>query len=182
MEEVIIDREQKQGQKSKIYSMRSIWIGTFLGGPLTTGYLVSENFKALGQRDKVGITWVVAIFATVTIFGGIFLVPQPEQIPTHLIPLVYSGIAYYIINRVQGERINAYMRESGTAFSAWRSAGIGLICAVITILPMFVYFFMNDSVLTAQTKTYGQPCLLVLIEVKALISLKAVLNERPDAR
>jgi hypothetical protein len=153
MDEIVIDQDQKT--KEKVYSMRSIWVGTFLGGPLTTGYLAAENFKALGQADKVKPTWTIAIIATVIVFGGVLMIPNVEKVPTHLIPLFYTAIAYVVVNNLQGNKIKQYIEETGQVFSGWRSAGIGLICAVISIAPIFMYVFATDPILTAGSKTYG---------------------------
>jgi hypothetical protein len=147
---------KEQGQPRKIYSMRSIWAGTFLGGPLTAGYLIAENFKTLGQIEKVKPTWIIAIIATIIIFGGIFMVPNTDKIPRQIIPLIYTAIAYYIVNEIQGDKIKAYISETGKAFSVWRSLGVGLIWAIITVIPIFIYVLLTDPTLTATNKSYGQ--------------------------
>lgn len=61
---------------TKLYTVNAIRIATFLGGPWITGYLVAENFKKLGRRDKVAITWILTIVATIIIFtiGFFYLV------------------------------------------------------------------------------------------------------------
>jgi hypothetical protein len=56
----------------KIYTDRLIWAGTFLGGPLVAGYLIAENFKVFNEPNKVKLTWIYAIIATIVIFGGVF--------------------------------------------------------------------------------------------------------------
>ena len=70
--------------KGKIYKDRAFWVGTFLGGPLVAGYLFSENFKSLGQPEKVKPTWIITIIATVVIFGGIFMIPENINIPNQI--------------------------------------------------------------------------------------------------
>ena len=147
---------EEQEQTRKIYSMRSIWAGTFLGGPLTAGYLIAENFKTLGQKEKVKPTWTIAIIATIIIFGGIFMIPNADKIPRQIIPLIYTAIAYYIVNEIQGDKIKTYISETGKAFSVWRSLGVGLIWAIITMIPILIYVLLTDPTLTATTKSYGQ--------------------------
>ncbi|MEJ7681282.1 MAG: hypothetical protein WKG06_26225 [Segetibacter sp.] len=64
----------------KLYEDKSVYISTFLGGPLAAGYWAAENFKYLGQGGKVQKTWIIAIIATVVIFGGAFLIPGIEKV------------------------------------------------------------------------------------------------------
>ena len=61
-----------QSMTRKIYSNRLIELGTLLGGPLVAGYLIAENFKTLNEPEKVKITWIFSILATVIIFGVFF--------------------------------------------------------------------------------------------------------------
>ena len=142
-------------KKRKVYPMNSIVGGTFLGGPLAAGYLISENFKTLDQKEKVLPTWAITVAASMVIFGSIFLIPDSVKIPNQLIPLIYTAIVYFIVNKIQGDKIKAYTSEAGNAFSAWRSAGISLICAIVTVIPIFAYVFLTDPTINATTKAYG---------------------------
>jgi hypothetical protein len=60
----------------KIYKENSIYAGTFLGGPLVSGYLIAENFKAFNEPKKAKMTCLFALIASIIIFGGIFLIPN----------------------------------------------------------------------------------------------------------
>ena len=101
----------------KLYKDRSIYIGTFLGGPLVAGYLASENFKQLGQPGKVQVSWAIGICATVLLFGAVFLIPGIEKVPNVIIPLVYTGIAQLLVQRFQGAAIKTHLETGGQAFS-----------------------------------------------------------------
>ena len=147
MDEIIIDREVTAPAR-KIYSINAIWVGTFLGGPLSAGYLIAENFKAFGQRNKVGPTWIIAIIVTGVIFGGVFLIPEIEAIPQQIIPLTYSVIAYAVATHFQGERIKQFTLESEKAFSMWRAVGISLLWCVITFAPFFLLLLLTDPAVT----------------------------------
>lgn len=155
-EQVIIDANDKDSKYAKkVYDMRAIWIGTFLGGPLTAGYLAAENFKAIGQPRRVQSAWMIAIVSTIVIFGAVFLIPSIEKVPTYLIPTTYTVIAYYLIHHFQGAELKSRAADAGKVFSVWRSVVVGLIFAVITILPIVGYVFMSDPTITARSKSYG---------------------------
>jgi hypothetical protein len=141
----------------KIYKDRAIWVGTFLGGPLAAGYLIAENFKAFNDTDKAKKTWIYAIIATVVVFGGVFLIPENVKIPNQIIPLIYTAIAYYLVQHYQGQNISAHLNSGGQLFGWWRTIAVGLIGLAITIIPIIGFTLLSDSIDNASisTKTYG---------------------------
>jgi len=143
--------------KGKIFKDKTFWVGTFLGGPLVAGYLLSENFKTLGQPEKVKPTWIITIIATIIIFGGIFLIPENINIPNQIIPIAYSAIAYGLFKKYQEEKSNEHINSGGLIHSWWRVIGIGIIGLLITILPIFAIAYTSDTLEQANisSKTYG---------------------------
>jgi uncharacterized membrane protein len=141
----------------KIYKDRAIWVGTFIGGPLTAGYLIAENFKAFNEPDKAKMTWIFAIIATIVIFGGVFLIPDNVKIPNQIIPLIYTAIAYYTVQHFQGKNITTYINSGGQLFGWWRTIGVGIIGIVISLIPIFGFALLSESISNASTstKTYG---------------------------
>lgn len=146
-----------QTPTNKIYKDREIWVGTFLGGPLVAGYLIAENFKAFNETDKAKKTWIYAIIASVLVFGGAFLIPDNIKIPNQIIPLIYTAIAYYLVQHFQGQNISAHLNSGGQLFSWWRTIVVGLIGLAITIIPIFGFALLSDatSSIGSDTKTYG---------------------------
>ncbi len=121
----------------KIYKDRAIWAGTFLGGPLAAGYLIAHNFNAFNEPRKAKMTWIYSIIATIIIFGGVFLIPDPDKIPRQIVPLIYTAIAYFLVQRFQGKLIETHLDAGGKAYSWWKAAGIGLVGTVITVILLF---------------------------------------------
>jgi hypothetical protein len=141
----------------KIYNERAIWAGTFIGGPLVTGYLIAENFKTFNKNIAARNTWIFAIMATIVIFGGAFLVPNAEKIPRQIIPIIYTAIAYALVKHYQGSEINAHLSKGGPIFSWWKTLGISIVGLLITIIPIFGIAYLSDNSTNAvtDTKTYG---------------------------
>ena len=129
----------------KLYKDSAIYIGTFLGGPLVAGYLAAENFKQLGQKEKVTKTWLIAIVVTIVIFGGVFLIPGIEKIPNYIIPLAYTLVAQLLIQRFQGAAVKAQIAAGGQTYTAWRAVWIGLVGLVILLAIIFVILFFTDK-------------------------------------
>lgn len=141
----------------KIYKDRAIWLGTFLGGPLVAGYLIAENFKAFQEKDKVNKTWIYTVLATIVIFGGVFMIPEDIHIPNQLIPLLYTGIAYYLVYHFQGANISLHTSSGGQFFGWGRTLLIGFIGLAITLVVVLGSALVTDSIANASltTKKYG---------------------------
>ncbi len=122
--------------KKTFFSQNSISIATYFGGPLAAGYLIKRNYEELNEEDKGKKSLIIGIISTFIIFAGIFVVPEyiMEKIPNALIPAIYTGIIYLIVNRIQGKELKKH-KELGLDFhSGWKSAGIGAIFMVILMI------------------------------------------------
>ena len=128
----------------KLYKDRAIYVGTFLGGPLVAGYLAAENFKQLGQTDKVKTTWLIAIGATIIILGGTFLIPGIDKIPNYIIPLINTVIAQLLVSKFQGKAIEAHIETGGQTFSNWRAVWIGLVGVLILLAIVTVILLVKN--------------------------------------
>jgi hypothetical protein len=128
----------------RLYKDRAIYVGTFLGGPLVAGYLAAENFRQLGEQNKVKTAWAIAIIATIVIFGGIFLVPDIEKIPRYIIPLLYSALAQFLIQKYQGPTIKAHIDSGGQTYTAWRAAWIGLVGLVVLMAVIIAIILLTN--------------------------------------
>lgn len=139
-----------------IYKDRAMWVGTFLGGPLVTGYLVAKNYKVFGENDKARKTWIVAVIATILIFGIAIYAPYVERMPNTLFVLIYTGIAYLLVRIYQGDKIDAHIRVGGKTHSWYRVIGVSILGLLITIIPLVVFAYLaGDFSDTTTTKTYG---------------------------
>jgi hypothetical protein len=129
----------------KIYQDRAIYVGTFLGGPLVAGYFAAENFKQFGQIDKIKPTWTISILSTIVIFGCLFLIPNFEKVPNILVPLTYTGIAQFLIQKYQGTAIKYHLETGGKAFSIWRAVWVGLVGSLILLVLIFAIVLLLDK-------------------------------------
>jgi len=141
----------------KIYPGKAIWLGSFVGGPLVAGYLIAENFKSIGEKDKVKTTWFFTVLATIVIFGGIFLIPNADKIPRQIIPLTYTAIAFFIVQHYQGAKIESHIKSGGKAYNWGRTVVISILGLALTLLPIFGIAYMSDAAANASitTKKYG---------------------------
>lgn len=128
----------------KFYSEKAISIATYIGGPLAAGYLIQKNFETLEQPDKARKSLIIGIISTIVLFAGIFAIPEViiDKIPKFLIPAVYTGIIFFIVNRIQGETLKNHKESNGEFYSGWKAAGIGAIALVIIFAGIFLTAFI----------------------------------------
>jgi len=137
---IITEQALKAVQSTKrIYKIKAVWAGSFLGGPLVAGYLIAENFKTFNETGKAKKTWIYTIVGTVLIFGFAFLIPEDVEMPNWFIPLLYTLIAYFFAKHFQGQNISAYISLGGKTFGWWRIILISLIGVSITLILFFVF-------------------------------------------
>jgi hypothetical protein len=138
---------ENQNLTTKFYSQRAITIATYFGGPLAAGYLARQNFINLGKEDYGRYSFIIGIISTVLIFVGIFTIPEYiiDKIPNVLIPAIYTGVIYLIIEKLQGKELKEHKSKNGEFYSAWKAAGIGAICTVILLGGVFGYAFLQPN-------------------------------------
>lgn len=129
----------------KLYSDRAIYIGTFLGGPLVGGYMAAENFKQLGQSEKVRTTWMISVAVFIVILAAAFLIPAMKNVPNYLIPIIYAAIARLMIKKYQGEAINLHIETGGTIFSSWRAVWMGLVGTAILLAFAMIFVLLANK-------------------------------------
>lgn len=135
------------GSDTKLYSDKSITFATFLGGPLGGGYMISENFKALGKDDHARWSLILAVMISLAIIMVLLLLPDDvvDSIPRQLFPIVYTAVAYFVVNKHQQKEIIHHREEGFPFYSGWRAAGIGLVSALIFLGAIFgLYSFTPE--------------------------------------
>jgi len=122
----------------KIYTLRSIQIATFLGGPLIAGYLISENYRVFNEDKKSKMAIVFGVLATILIFAIVFMLPDTKNVPTYIIPFAYSWGVYILAQQLMGEQMKAHFAAVGAAYTIWRAILASLIGVAVTLAGLFV--------------------------------------------
>lgn len=138
--------ESQQDTKNlKLYSQKAIGLATFIGGPIAAGYLIRENYLSLDKPDEGKNALLISIVATVLLFTGIFMIPESimDKVPNQIIPMIYTGIIYLIVEKIQGELLNKHKENEYAFYSRWNAAGIGLISLVILLSGIFGYLYFS---------------------------------------
>lgn len=131
----------------KLYSNRAISITTFFGGPLAAGILIRRNYLNLG-KEKQGLNALfIGIITTVLLFLVLFIIPDHEaaKIPNQLIPFIYTGIIYFLVEKLMGNELRNHKENNGEFYSAWKAARIGFVSLLIILFSIAsVAFFAGD--------------------------------------
>ncbi|MFT5645507.1 MAG: hypothetical protein ACI976_000177 [Aureispira sp.] len=120
----------------KIYSQKGITLGAFLGGPVTAGYLLIENYKSVENRAVVNKAWGVTIFSTIIYYVLAYFLKEVMDMST--VPLFVGCVvgSSQIFKQLQAEDVEAYIQKGGEIHSNWRVAGIGLLFLLATIVVL----------------------------------------------
>jgi len=174
-------------ETKRYYSQRAITIATYFGGPLAAGYLIKKNYETLEQPDNARKSLLIGIVSTILIFAGIFSIPEEiiDKIPNALIPLIYTGIIYLIVERVQGERLKNHKESGGEFYSGWKAAGIGAIAMLILAAGMALTAFIAGDLSNSQpefdAETYDKEVAkFVDNENKSLAVFNVIETQTPD--
>jgi len=125
-------RKEEANPRARLYTQKNIVAATFLGGPLAGGYLISRNFRALGNDDAGEHSLVIAIIAAVLILGN-WVVLLPENFPLIAIPIVSAAIVFYIVRSYQGQQIKEHLEKGNQKASLWEAVAVGLIALVLSL-------------------------------------------------
>lgn len=141
----------------KIYTSKQIGIGTFFGGPLASGILIAKNYKLLGEDGAAKKSIYLGILTTLILGLFLYLAPNSllDRIPNQLIPFINVGAVYLIIHFFLKDKINKHLSEGGEKESYWKVTGIGLLCAVATIL-VFLIPIINKPPYEGNVKYFGK--------------------------
>jgi len=134
-------------EAKKFYSQRAISITTFFGGPLAAGILMRQNYLNLG-KDKAGLNSLfLGVISTIFICAGLIALPDAtiDKIPSQLIPFIYTGIIFFIVEKTQGKKLKEHKENKGEFYSGWKAAKIGALSLVAIIATVAtVAFFTGD--------------------------------------
>jgi len=141
----------------KLYSQKAIAIATYFGGPLAAGILVRKNSLNLGKEKQAVNSLIIGIVSTILIFVGIFMIPEhiSEKIPNMVIPAIYTGIIYLIVERIQGKELKLHKENNGEFYSGWKAAGIGAISMVILLVSIFGYVMLSENQYNYDNEIYN---------------------------
>lgn len=118
-----------------LYSIPSIGISAFIGGPLGASYTIGQNFKALGRPSNAKSTYWIGLLITVGLALFLILAPkeQVEKIPQIAIPILTVTTAVGIAHYFQGIALEQQYNSGNPAISILKAIGASIVALIITV-------------------------------------------------
>lgn len=134
---IILDAPEQAPVPYKIFSPQATFWGTFLGGPVALGYMVTHNYKAFGENHKVAPSWGIIIA------GYMALVLLPELLPVFKLgsfatSLLLSFGGQYAVGNLQKDGVSGHLSRGGD-YQPWQTTLlVGFIGLIATSVIMFI--------------------------------------------
>jgi hypothetical protein len=136
------DNNSSPSQLPQLYSLQAIGIATFFGSILAGGFLISENYRALGMKQLGYITLAISLFAfclssiAVANFVGPVVTVKGEMQSINFTPVLLIIIAQvlgllFITHVIQGSMLATFTEMQGKFHSTWRAVGMGLVAYIV---------------------------------------------------
>jgi hypothetical protein len=126
--------------ENQIYKKGHLQLAAFFGGPLTTVYILAENYKQLGHPEKIKKTWIIGVCLCILFLIAVFLLSTTSATPNIIVPLICILVGTAIMQTWQGADIKQHVDSGGAVYSMWRALLIGIIGLVITMI--FILFIV----------------------------------------
>ena len=98
-----------------LYTIPSIALASFLGGPLAAGWLVSINFRRLNEPRAARAAVINGVLATVALVSMMVALPPhwASRLPGITIPAIYTALIWFLAERFQGRPLAAHFARGG---------------------------------------------------------------------
>jgi hypothetical protein len=136
------DNNSSPSKLPQLYSLQAIGIATFFGSLLAGGFLISENYRALGMKQPGYIALAISLFAfclssiAVANFVEPVVTEEGELLSVDFtLPLLINiaqvlGVLF-ITHVVQGSMLTTFTEMQGKFHSTWRAVGLGLVAYIV---------------------------------------------------
>lgn len=129
---------------AKIYKEKAVWLGTLLGGPLVTGYFISQNYKVFGEHEKAKQARAYSHIATVLLLAFMFTILDSVDTLGAFLPLSYTIISFYLVKHFQKKDMHQHLETGGAVFGWGRIITIGLIGLLIMMIVLLLIFLSME--------------------------------------
>lgn len=132
----------KNPKEEKMYKVSGIVLATFLGSLLAGGWLLSRNFKVMGDEARARTTLIVCCIGTAVVLALGLLLPESWNVPNavFVVPQIIAVLQY--AKQTQAAAVDAHAAEGGQLASNWRAAGVAVIAMLVLFAVLIPVVFM----------------------------------------
>tara|TARA_B110000037_G_scaffold134050_1_gene151978 strand:- start:33 stop:809 length:777 start_codon:yes stop_codon:yes gene_type:complete len=126
----------------KLFTPKAISAGAFIGGPLAVTVLVANNFAKLGDKHSRNRTYILGLGMTVSIAWIFATTPQStlDKIPNAAFAALWSTLAYFLTEKLQGNKLRTHFDNLGQKASGWAVFGWSVLSAAIYLGIALLFF------------------------------------------
>lgn len=126
--------------QKKLFTLRAIQITTYLLSPIVSGFMIRSNFNNLDEKKKGNLALIFSYLLTTLVFTFLYFIPENilDKIPNPLLPLIYTGIIYYYLEKTQGEKLKYHKENNGEFHSIKKVVAINVIPIVLIVFVAFI--------------------------------------------
>lgn len=125
----------------ELYKISGIGLATFIGSALAGGFLLSRNYKRLGNVRMANKALSYSVLATIVLFLIAYFIPENMNIPNMVFTVVQVVVLVQIAKQQQEKNINEHVAHGGSLASNWKAFGLSLL-VVLAMLVVIIPFVM----------------------------------------
>jgi hypothetical protein len=174
--------ENNTSNSIKVYTQRQIHVGTFLGGPIAAGILLSKNYNSLGEPSTAKRTILISICFTIIFFLFFHLASSSflDKVPEKLFPMIFLLIEYIIFYYFQKDKVQKHLSDGGAKESWWKTIGFSFLGLILFLIGIIITIFMEPAY-QGKVITFGKAQSSIYydsgIPQKDIIKIKNTLHE-----
>jgi len=139
------ENEENKKYDYELYKISGIGLATFIGSTLAGGFLISQNYKRLGNVRMANKTLTYTVLATIALFLTAYFMPVDMNVPNIIFTIVQVVVMVQIAKNLQQKELNNHLSHGGVLASNWKAFGISLL-VIIAILAVLIPVIMLTAV------------------------------------
>jgi hypothetical protein len=127
-----------------MYSLTAIGVATFLGSALAAGYMLSSNYKALGNRQMA----TYALWGSLIVVLAFILLPTSLEVnPTIAISMMIGQVVTVlaIANKLQGPMFKSFEEMGGQYHPVRRTILVGIGASFVLTFGWVLFITLFTS-------------------------------------
>ena len=132
-----------------VYSIKTIVISAFFGGVIASGYMLYQNFKALGEPAKARKTVFIVVGIIVALMAT-FFIPALINTPPILYSIFLTFATSLAAKKTQEDKLRLFIKNGGQYFPPGRSVIVCILSflalmAIATAMVGITYLLSGED-------------------------------------
>jgi len=128
--------EENKSYDFQLYKISGIGLATFVGSALAGGFLISQNYKRLGNVRMANKALTYSVIATITLFLIAYFIPEDMNIPNIVFTIVQVVALVQIAKQQQEKELSDHVAHGGALASNWKAFGISLLVLLVMLMVL----------------------------------------------